>query len=258
MERKIWLMGGFGNTLFQILARNVLEKKGEKVEYVEVLTQRNYVTKGLGWTIHESLYKQLISENEFYEIGVNNAMLPILVSYFTKIFPIKNPYAFFYRKNIDLSRVSKHVFGYFQEKRFLKENEGEILKLGIILRKKYKREDRGIVVHYRKGDSGWAKDSYYNKVKEFLRKEKERITIVTDSLEDAREYFECLRDFSVVKSKNDIDDFAIMLSAKRLYCAPSTFSWWAAHGLGEQCEVFFPKMLDEKLGIYVKCKYKLI
>jgi len=43
-----------------------------------------------------------------------------------------------------------------------------------------------------------------------------------------------------------------MVNASKLYCAPSTFSWWAAHSMAEGSHVFFPKILEKKLGIYMK------
>ena len=43
-------------------------------------------------------------------------------------------------------------------------------------------------------------------------------------------------------------------SAKKIYCAPSTFSWWAAHSLDENSEIIIPNLFKEKLGIYIKSK----
>ena len=59
--------------------------------------------------------------------------------------------------------------------------------------------------------------------------------------------------------QNDIEDFMVLVSAKKLYCAPSTFSWWAAHSLRPDSCVILPNILDQRLGIYInKDKYTLI
>ena len=59
-KKNIWLMGGFGNVLFQILAFNVLSKNNNSTFFANVLTKKNTITKFIGWTIHESLYDNLI------------------------------------------------------------------------------------------------------------------------------------------------------------------------------------------------------
>ena len=62
--KNIWLMGGLGNVLFQILAFNIISKTSEKVFYVKTLTEKNHITKFLGWTIHQNLYNNLIEKKQ--------------------------------------------------------------------------------------------------------------------------------------------------------------------------------------------------
>ena len=99
---------------------------------------------------------------------------------------------------------------------------------------KYSVKDKNsIVVHYRKGDSDWALKflDYYNEIKKML-KESLPILIVTDSVKDATS-FSSIDNIKILTSRNDLDDFKYLLSAKKLYCAQSTFSWWAAHSLDD-------------------------
>ena len=40
-KKNIWLMGGFGNVLFQILAFNVISKNNNSIFFVDVLTKKH-------------------------------------------------------------------------------------------------------------------------------------------------------------------------------------------------------------------------
>ena len=84
--KKIWLMGGFGNVLFQILAFNVISKNNDQVFYVKILTEKNLITKFLGWTIHERLYEDLINKYKIHEIGLLKSSIIILISFLSKKF----------------------------------------------------------------------------------------------------------------------------------------------------------------------------
>ena len=124
------------------------------------------------------------------------------------------------------------------------------------MRKKYGSNSENIVVHYRKGDSGWAVlyNNYYIKIKKLLKEESSKIIIVTDSKKEALDFFKELIDIDVVSSDNAIEDFKILLSAKKLYCAPSTFSWWASHSLSREAQVVFPSIFENTLGVYLNKK----
>mgnify|MGYP001971546569 CR=1 FL=1 len=71
-KKNIWLMGGFGNVLFQILAFNVLSKNNNSIFFVNVLTKKNTITKFIGWTIHESLYDNLGNFCGILNVGVGS------------------------------------------------------------------------------------------------------------------------------------------------------------------------------------------
>jgi hypothetical protein len=66
-----------------------------------------------------------------------------------------------------------------------------------------------------------------------------RLFIATD--EPAHPFIQLLRgEFRcIIGGKNELDDFAMMLCARRLVLAPSMFSWWAAW-LGNAQEIHFP------------------
>ena len=65
-------------------------------------------------------------------------------------------------------------------------------------------------------------------VRDKLFEESDKVLIVTDSPKDAKEFFATLKNVEISESISDLHDFATLLSSEKLYCAPSTFSWWAA------------------------------
>lgn len=255
-KKNIWLMGGFGNVLFQILAFNVLSKNNNSLFFVDVLTKKNTITKFLGWTIHESLFENLIDEKKIKAMGFFKSLIIITTGFLSKKLNLKFGLSTFYSSSVNIDeKLSNNIFGYFQHHGFLKKNQDQLLQFGNRLRLKYARNQKHpIVVHYRKGDSGWALkySYYYDEIKKMLNEEVSPILIVTDSLKDAEHFFSEVQNTSIISSKNALEDFKYLISTEKLYCAPSTFSWWAAHSLSSDSEVIIPKFFQENSGIFVE------
>ncbi len=258
--KKIWIMGGFGNILFQIIAYRVLEKDNEEVKFIDILTKKNIITKLLGWTIHERLFDTIISKNKIENINIFKSAIIILISSVSKYLKLKNHTAVFYNNyNRFEAPYSNNVFGYFQDKYFLEKNKSLIYQLGIELYNTYKQKESNIVVHYRMGDSDWARqyEKYYYQVRELIALENERVLIVTDSPKAALEFFSNCSNIQLTNAQCALEDFRCMVSAKKLYCAPSTFSWWAAHSMPKESEVIIPSFIQRQLGIY-RANYTMI
>ena len=257
--KKIWLMGGFGNVLFQIRAYRIL-KVSNKAKYIDLLVKNNIFTRLLGWTIHERVYENFIDKKEIQKVSYIQAIIVLFVGIFSRKFKFKNSISTFYTYN-DSFKVpfSNNIFGYFQDKYFLERNQVELLKLGRELFNKYKKNESKIIVHYRMGDSGWAKEhgNYYIKVKNMIMKERDTVYIATDSPKKALIFFSDCSNVKLTDSKNAMDDFKYMVSATKLYCAPSTFSWWAAHSLSSKSQVIMPDFFKNTLGVYIN-KNRLI
>lgn len=252
--KNIWLMGGFGNVLFQILAYRVVSKSEDIIKINNILTERNLVTKLLGWTIHERLYDDFIDKND-----INNnsnifiIIIVLILSNISKITRSQNSIATFYSVHNQLKKpYARNIFGYFQDKNFLEQNKDDLLLLGQEVHNKYKQNESHIVVHYRLGDSIWAREyqSYYCQIKKLVQMESETVYIATDSPKEALKFFSDCDNVKLTDSKNALDDFKYMVSAKKLYCAPSTFSWWAAHSLNNNSIAIMPSFFENTLGIY--------
>lgn len=260
---KVWLMGGFGNVLFQILAFNVLSKKNKNFLFVKQLTEKNKITKFLGWSIHQPLYDDLIDNKKIVSVNFVAFVIIVFTGFLSKKINKGFKLATFYTSHVEMKRdVSKNIFGYFQNKTFLEKNQIFILELGNQLRSQYELENKAhIVVHYRKGDSDWAKkySRYYDMVKTKLLTESLPITLVTDSKESAMLFFRGVKNVKIVSSENALDDFKFLVSCSKLYCAPSTFSWWAAHSVNKGTSVVLPKFIFDTLGFYNnKCAYEIL
>ena len=252
--KNVWLMGGFGNTLFQILTFRIIKKTTNDIKYTTVLTEENILTSLIKWKVHQAVYGDLISEKDCNNISLIDSFFIVTIAHLSKLLNKRFDIATFYSDNIKLtSPYSNNIFGYFQEKYFLLKYKDDLFCLGNDLRNLYGNNSNKIVVHYRKGDSGWAKKylNYYNKVRALVQNETEEVIVVTDSEKDAKDFFsECLN-VSVICSKDAMDDFRYMVSSKKLYCAPSTFSWWAAHSLKDEADIVMPNLFNDILGIYV-------
>ena len=153
--------------------------------------------------------------------------------------------------------TSKHLFGYFQSRRYLESNQKEVQQIAKALQRLYmsnKQKDPYVAVHYRYSDSNWAKEyeDYYTTVKQNIQQNKD-VVILTDSKDRAKEFFKDLKVSSLkVMSNTPILDFSYMLGAQELYCAPSTFSWWASQTKSNTERVFLPYFLKKKLGFFSK------
>lgn len=264
---KIYLQGGFGNVLFQLVHYLALKNQGHNPVFIDTLTKENVITKLLGWKIHDQIYLDV-----FKDLGVvvkkQSILKTALIMVLGKISQrLKTPVCsiyFFSESFIDrYLTTSKHLFGYFQSRRYLESNQKEVQQIVKSLQKQYlsnKHRPPYVAVHYRYGDSVWAKEyeDYYTAVKQNIQQNKD-VIVLTDSESRAKEFFKDLKVRSLkVMSNTPILDFSYMLGAQELYCAPSTFSWWAIHATADETPIKMPKFLHNKLGFYSKSDKKAI
>ena len=258
MKKKIWLMGGFGNVLFQILSYNIISKRHKNIILVDNLTKKNFFTELLNWSIWQPIYIDLVKKEKVIRVSDFYAFFALLMAEISKNFDVKFDFATFYTKKIQINqKFSNNIFGYFQDKDYLFENKQEILDLGKNLNKLYsKSKKHNIVVHYRKGSKEFSNKFlyYYQEIKKLLINEVDEILIVSESYSDAILFFNDIPNINIISSENALDDFKHLISTKKLYCAPSTFSWWAAHSLDEKSEIIMPKYYDDLLGVYSRSK----
>jgi hypothetical protein len=253
---KIYLQGGFGNVLFQLVHYLSLRNNGHNPVFVDTLTKKNLTTRLLGWKIHDKIYLDI-----FQDLGVTvqgqsflkTAAIMILGKLSQRLkTPVFSTYFFLDLYEDTYLTQSNHVFGYFQSKRYLEPKQNEILQIANALQKRYmfKGLEPYIAVHYRYGDSVWAREyeAYYTAVKQNIQPNNS-VIVLTDSKERAKEFFKDLEVSSLqILSNTPLEDFSYMVSAKELYCAPSVSSTKSVH---------LPHFLENKLGFYGDTELKL-
>jgi hypothetical protein len=268
-KHKIYFLGGFGNVLFQLTLYISLKHDGYHPVIIDVLTKKNFITNFLKLNIHEAIFKEIANDLniKFYRQTKIQTIFIIALAFVSKVSKRQILFTYFFRDNFKKSNLvnSLNLFGYFQNKNFLESNKKHILTLSKTLQNRYNKINLNnqsiVVVHYRYGDSVWAKKcyDYYVSVKKRV-KTKKSVIIVTDSINEANIFFSDLKvDSSQIINNSSLEDFSYMVSAAELYCAPSTFSWWAAHCLKENCKVFLPFMIYKKLGFWnEKVKFEIL
>lgn len=242
-----------------------LKNQGHKPVFIDTLTKPNLITWLLGWKVHDQIYLDV-----FKDLGVvvkkqsiiKTALILVLGKISQRLkTPVSSTYFFSDSFKERYLTTNKHLFGYFQSKRYLESNQKEIQQIVTSLQKRYmsnKHTASYVAVHYRYGDSVWAKEfeGYYTTVKQNIKQNKD-VIVLTDSEERAKEFFKDLEVNSLkVMSNTPKLDFSYMLGAKVLYCAPSTFSWWAAQCMSNTKSVYFPHFLENKLGLYGDAELK--
>ena len=253
-EVNIWLMGGFGNVLFQLFIAHLLKKEGHNISLSTLLTKKNIYTNTLGWTIHDQAYRTLLND---YNENKHPEIPPLFVAGVSKYINIGKNYSFFYR-DLDnlLKNPSTNIFGYFQNKDFLEKNKEELIIFSRDIASKIQQnqslKNNQACIHIRLGDSTWAKNNldYYKKALDYLPNDI-NLTIVTDSIEAAKDLIPSSRRAQFSNSDDVLEDFHLLFSSNIIICAPSTFSWWAAHCAKKAEIIIAPKSLYDQLGIYL-------
>lgn len=224
-------MGGLGNSLFQGFAGYLLEKK-HHVYYVNNLTKSNFITnKLLKWTIHDDLFNRRIFVNQLNFSNLKTII--VLISIWlkrNKILVSNRNYLFEYQDNF--SSTYTNYFGYFQSKDFILTRKHSFLKYCQFINQKLtqslpEKQNFDLVVHYRWGDSDWAKENnkYYESVREFLISEyiDQKKLVITDDIK-AAEYFFANIPKTKIEKNSVSEDFQLLCSSDIIFISPSTFS----------------------------------
>lgn len=257
-------MGGVGNNLFQLLLFLYLNstKSDHQIYFVSYLNKKNIITRLLKWKIHEPVIEKIVNPKTFINFSLIKTVLILITAKLNFKIKFLNQFSAS-DKVIDLNNPSLNLVGYFQNKDILKFTMSVLPELRILISDKLNlispKQKNNVVVHFRWGDSKWAKKykSYYDDLIPLLSKFEE-VQIVTDDPKIASIKFSALKKIILVSNDNPWDDFEILVNSKILFSAPSTFSWWALHLVDEKSEVYLPKVIFEKLGYFGSAKYNLI
>lgn len=246
-------MGGLGNVLFQLNKAFELEQKGYKVFVSTLLFQRSWLlSKILGWSDHGTLgtLKELGLMSNFDKF--QGSTIDLILLFISK----KTNKCIFSRKYVGHHEENQQcsvLMGYFSSEAVIGENFSTYVKdcLNLVKESRYrftssltKTLEESVVLHFRGGDyfdnNVFTQAQYYNQI---ISKHSS-IAVVTNDNKRFEEYM--LNNFpnnkyQIISNGDMIHDFFVLMSAKKIACANSTFSWWAAE-LGESEIVFEPKI----------------
>jgi hypothetical protein len=208
-------IGGLGNRLFQYcLGRIIAETLGFKLKAAPI--------PGFSSTVRTVEGKDF-SDGAVQELGGNQIDLPAVL------------------ENRTPRKVLVH--GYFQRYEYYQPFKDAIRKQWLIpdLQPPAQRPGHEIVLNIRRGDyiqMGWA--TPFGFFEELLNSTRcDRVFIVTDVPEDP--FFHRFKKYQpVLFHKTPLEDFAMLLSFKKIVISQSTFSWWAAF-LSEAGEIVVPQ-----------------
>jgi hypothetical protein len=252
VSRTIYLIGGIGNVLFQLFEGY---KLAGEVKYSTYFIQRNIITRYfLRWTIHENdMLPAIENFRSISEAPPMSILMKLLVLRF------KNSTAFSGRG----VEIENHLFGYYQDLRVDSSTHDFNLfvnHLRSCISYPHLSEKYNNVLHIRLGDSVWAKGkhSYYLKAFTLLNKYG-IVTIVTDEAEAVKIFLEQsaieVKNYEIL-SISTLETFTVMVHAKYLGVAPSTFSWWASQ-ISLKAELIMENEMFHKFGSNKPVKWLL-
>lgn len=241
---KIFLCGGFGNNLFQISYGEYLESKGFDVIYNCYLTRRNFLTKWLGWAVHNNEITGRLLDRKNTQAHINVIdIIYLFCSFFCKKISGKKFY------NIPES-VRGRYFGYAAIGPHL--NKEVIGRISRDIRKLYIEtaikcvSTVDTVLHIRRGD--FSPDcsltaSYYVAAIEKLGHPKS-VTVVTDD-HSMMDYIKqnISQNVKLSNGVSMLDDFFVIFNAKNVIMSNSTYCYWACI-LGNVERVTYPSRIS--------------
>lgn len=243
---KFYLMGGFGNLLFQKLFAMEFVKHF-KLEIDESLISQNFITtRILGWKVHDN-YSRILFDTAIntYDKSKTLAIVDLTLLFLSKKFRRMFFGRLWVTDTVSIESGCKVLAGYCQDSELFKMCSGNLPTLSSLITSYFPHEQRGFVIHYRGTDSVWAKgnDRFYDIVMSRWNLNEE-ITVVTDDINRAKQTFG--QKYTFVTGSL-LSDFSLMISAHHLVVAPSTLSWWAAVLSRNAKVIIMPGLLREKL-----------
>ena len=213
-KKHIILIGGFGNNLFQLNEAFHLREAGFKVIIHTYLTSKKsrwlfYVS---GLTFHNSgalLDSLQLTEKQNKIKYIRRMNFTLIKSIFASIITPKESKFKYY---LD-SEINENYLVFLRKK---------IASVSHLINNNLKGRD---VMHIRGGD--FIKLGIAMNIDRFENLDFDNLLVVTDDLKHAQELFRDSSDVDII-SENPLNDFLIMVYARKLYLSNSTFSWWAA------------------------------
>jgi hypothetical protein len=243
-QKKIFLMGGVGNQLFQIARAYQYSLDGKNPCLLHLGKKKNLIYKLINFTNHdiwlniEELSSSLdVTYREINNYDVFRLFIIFLKkklgldSYFDKEY-------FDLKGNILNTNLSKIDVGYFQTLNHVsKESLLTVADKTVqVLDINNEVEVSDFAVHIRGEKFQGARKETPSKlqpidglqISQYCKKEDLSYRIVTNDPDYVASIFPDFNEKSIYKGKSALDDFIFLLSSKNLFISNSTFTVWAA------------------------------
>ena len=216
--KKIYLIGGFGNNLFQV--QKGLMSNEDIVYVVNIIKSKN-LHKIIGWTYHEPtiLSTTFIDDIAFVELPWIRVLFDFLFLSLSRIFNIS-----IFGVSWEQEELTNTNFGYFQQKM----NYNRWVEIECCL----DNHDQDLIetplVHVRMGDSPTLRQDLNKQINLMKKLGFNHYNIITNRPDEVVENFTG-QPFSIdVVGGQVIDDFCLMRNAEILIIPQSTFSLFSA------------------------------
>lgn len=236
MDNQVWLMGGLGNQLFQVNYGFYLMEKGEKVRFNTLLCTNNGYRYFSRFKIHDFILPKLFKN------------LPLSAAFSLAPFVAKTgllPNYAFWSSLYEIPKIeSKNYFGYFQNRRFVKEVYFNKNSLHL------EEKDIRYVLHLRFRDNPRPFENHEN-LKKIIQKwdRSYPIYIITDDKSKSATFLSKIKGYCFLYTDGDlIDDFSYLASARSIVASDSTLSWWACKYNQRLELLYLPKTIYMRLG----------
>ena len=254
----IRIMGGLGNQMFQYAFAKSLQEQGEEVKlditYYEKIpnidTMRYYELNIFECTIPLATKKEIRKYCNIYE------MVKAKLRHFLPVF---NSRIIFETDTLDdnilVDFKDKYYIGYWQNEKYFKEIQQDILKEFTFAEEMILEETKemleqinqaevSVSVHIRGGDylnsinnsiyGNICTEDYYIKAYEYFKNRYEKVSffVFSNDMELAKKYFGTINAnmtfVNMNSERKDWEDMFLMTKCTHNIIANSTFSWWAA------------------------------
>lgn len=251
----VFLIGGLGNNIFQVLGT----KHITGVKYIDTLQDTNFITRILGWTIHEKQINGLL-KIKTQPVGKLGLIVSVVKFFISQLFGVQFVgYKYCPSFEVISDGQVKAVTGYLHP---LTQIDYETMVQNVP--KLMYEKKRQIGVHIRRGDIGKSKrlgllerDSLNNIIDMVATKYKLPIVVYTNDRRWCENNLDCKFSFANYELDSDpvINDFLGLCGSEILICSNSTFSYTAAL-LGEHEQIFVPEPFFNDEPIFIPSSWQ--
>ncbi len=242
-NKRVYLIGGLGNNLFQINKGYHLEDSGYDVTYCLFFLNSNFITNLLNWSSHDTSTIDLVLRDK--KVSKDFSLIDfflITILFILKKIKLYDMQSFYCSSNFDVE------VGYFQDDFIV--NNRFLTDLRFILEPIYSNcsvnNNNYIVLHARLGDFDVINrlpiDYYYNCI---ISSGYKNVIVITDTPSFKINLLNSLRsygwqgDITLYNGNSVIDDFVFIAHSENLIMSNSTFCFWASQIVPVN-NVFYP------------------